>query len=137
MVQWNQQSQLPTTESTTNKNSTIDSAIHHPRQEKNSDFIKNDKWQLKNDFILINKTYYKHCNNSLYRVWWYLSYGAENKLFYFILFIYFLCSGEAKSWQYSNDHKMSSQHTKSLSGVWQGFHTVHVDFIHKVMSEIE
>ncbi len=26
----------------------------------------------------------KHCNNSLYRVWWYLSYGAENKLFLFI-----------------------------------------------------
>ncbi len=25
----------------------------------------------------------------LYRVWWYLSYGSENKLFYF-LFIYFM-----------------------------------------------
>ncbi len=38
-------------------------------------------------FLSIKHTI-KHCNNSLYRVWWYLSYGAENKLFYFIFILF-------------------------------------------------
>jgi hypothetical protein len=43
-ISWKKES---TTESTINENSTIDSTIHHRRWERNSDFIKNDKWRLK------------------------------------------------------------------------------------------
>ncbi len=88
MVKWNQQSQLPTTESTTNENSTIDSAIHNRRRERNSDFIKNDKWRLK----MISFLSIKHTVNSViisYIVYNDICLMVRKKiiLFYFIITI--------------------------------------------------
>ncbi len=61
-------------------------------------FYKKRQVTAENDFISINKTYSKQCKNSLYHVWWYLSYGAENKLFYlFIYFIYIFLASRRQS----------------------------------------
>ncbi len=92
MAKWNQQSQLPTTESNTNENSTIDSAIHHRRWERNSDFIKNDKWQLKMILFLSVK---HTINNVIIR---YIVYDdiclMVRKINYFIFILFILYSWE-------------------------------------------
>jgi hypothetical protein len=75
-----------------NENSTIDSAIHNRRWERNSDFIKNDKWRLKMIlFLSIKHT----VNNVIIR---YIVYDdicrMVRKINYFIIFIYLFKPGD-------------------------------------------
>ncbi len=46
--------------------------------------VTKEKW-----FYFINKNSINSVIFILYRVWWYLSYGSENKLFYFYFFFFF------------------------------------------------